>query len=76
LLPENIVQETADGSKVIYTIGSIGNENTAKVTQKKIELGYTSGAFVEVKSGLASGETVVTDGAKSLKDGITVEVIK
>jgi membrane fusion protein (multidrug efflux system) len=76
LLPENIVQETADGSKVIYTIGSIGNENTAKVTQKKIELGYTSGAFVEVKSGLTTGETVVTEGAKSLKDGITVEVIK
>lgn len=76
LLPENIVQETADGSKVIYTIGSIGNENTAKVMQKKIELGYTSGAFVEVKSGLTTGETVVTEGAKSLKDGITVEVIK
>jgi RND family efflux transporter MFP subunit len=76
LLPENIVQETADGSKVIYTIGSIGNENIAKVTQKKIELGYTSGAFVEVKSGLTTGETVVTEGAKSLKDGITVEVIK
>lgn len=76
LLPENIVQETADGSKVIYTIGSIGKENTTKVTQKKIELGYTSGAFVEVKSGLTTGETVVTEGAKSLKDGITVEVIK
>lgn len=76
LLPENIVQETADGSKVIYTIGSISKENTTKVTQKKIELGYTSGAFVEVKSGLTTGETVVTEGAKSLKDGITVEVIK
>ncbi|MFY7742412.1 MAG: efflux RND transporter periplasmic adaptor subunit [Flavobacterium sp.] len=76
LLPENIVQETADGSKVIYTIGSIGKENTTKVTQKKIELGYTSGAFVEVKSGLTTGETVVTEGAKSLKDGITVEVVK
>lgn len=76
LLPENILQETADGSKVIYTVGNIGKENTAKVTQKKVEIGYTSGAFVEIKSGLETGETVVTDGAKSLKDGITVEVIK
>jgi RND family efflux transporter MFP subunit len=76
LLPENILQETADGSKIVYVVNKIESNNTAKVTQKKIELGYTSGSFVEVKSGLVSGEMVVTDGAKSLKDGITVEIIK
>jgi membrane fusion protein (multidrug efflux system) len=76
LLPENIVQETADGSKVIYTINEFGKDNIAKVTQKKIEIGYTSGTYVEVKSGITAGEIVVTDGAKSLKDGIKVEVIK
>lgn len=76
LLPENILQETADGSKIVYVVNKIASNNTAKVTQKKIELGYTSGSFVEVKSGLVSGEMVVTDGAKSLKDGIAVEIIK
>jgi RND family efflux transporter MFP subunit len=76
LLPENILQETADGSKIVYVVEKVESNNTAKVVQKKIEVGYTSGSFVEIKSGLKPGETVVTDGAKSLKDGITVEVIK
>jgi RND family efflux transporter MFP subunit len=76
LLPENILQETADGTKIVYVVNKVESNNTAKVSQKKIEIGYTSGSFVEVKSGLESGEMVVTDGAKSLKDGITVEIIK
>jgi RND family efflux transporter MFP subunit len=76
LLPENIIQETADGSKIVYVVANIDNKNKAKATQKTLELGYTSGAYVEIKSGLKPGEMVVTDGAKSLKDGITVEVIK
>ncbi|WP_321539884.1 efflux RND transporter periplasmic adaptor subunit [Flavobacterium piscinae] len=76
LLTENILQETADGSKIVYVVNKVESNNTAKVSQKKIEIGYTSGSFVEVKSGLESGEMVVTDGAKSLKDGITVEIIK
>jgi len=76
LLPENILQETADGSKVIYVIDKIDSKNNAKATQKAIEIGYTSGAFVEVKSGLQPGEIVITEGGKALKDGQTVEVIK
>lgn len=76
LLPENILQETADGSKVIYVIDKIDSKNNAKATQKAIEIGYTSGAFVEVKSGLQVGEIVITEGGKALKDGQTVEVIK
>ncbi len=76
LLPENILQETADGSKVIYVVDKIESNNTAKATQKAIEIGYTSGAFVEVKSGLQTGEIVITEGGKALKDGQTVEVIK
>jgi RND family efflux transporter MFP subunit len=76
LLPENILQETADGSKVIYVVDKIESNNTAKATQKAIEIGYTSGAFVEVKSGIQTGEIVITEGGKALKDGQTVEVIK
>jgi membrane fusion protein, multidrug efflux system len=76
LLPENILQETADGSKVIYVIDKIDSKNNAKATQKAIEIGYTSGAYVEVKSGLQVGEIVITEGGKALKDGQTVEVIK
>lgn len=76
LLPENIIQEIADGSKVIYVIEKADSKNNAKAARKTIEIGYTSGAFVEVKSGLQVGEIVITEGGKALKDGQTVEVIK
>ena len=76
LLPENIIKETADGSKIIYVIDKVDSKNNAKATQKTIEIGYTSGAFVEVKAGLQVGEIVITEGGKALKDGQMVEVIK
>jgi RND family efflux transporter MFP subunit len=76
LLPENIIQEKADGSKIIYVIEKADDKNSSKATQKTIEIGYTSGAFVEVKAGLQAGEIVITEGGKALKDGQTVEVIK
>lgn len=76
LLPENIIQETADGSKVIFVIDNIDGQNNAKAIRKAIEIGYTSGAFVEVKSGLQAGATIITEGGKALKDGQIVEVIK
>ena len=76
LIPEYIIQEIADGSKVIYVLEKAAGKNNAKAIQKTIEIVYTSGAFVEVKSGLLPGEIVITEGGKSLKDGQTVEVVK
>jgi membrane fusion protein, multidrug efflux system len=75
ILPENIIQETANGSKIVYVIEKGNSEKNTKAIQKTIEIGYVSGSNVEVKSGLEAGETVITDGAKALKDGAVVEVI-
>ena len=59
----------------MYVIEKGSSDKNTKATQKTIEIGYVSGSNVEVKSGLQTGETVITDGAKSLKDGAIVEVI-
>ena len=75
ILPENIIQETANGSKIVYIIDKTKAAKNVIATQKTIEIGYVSGANIEVKSGLKPGETVITDGAKALKDGAEVEVI-
>ena len=73
LIPENIMTENAAKEKIVYVV-SEGKET--KVAQRIIEIGYTSGAMVEVKSGLKPGETIVTEGAKTLTDGANVEIIK
>ena len=73
LIPENIITENGENKKIVYVLA---DEKQSKVTQRVIEVGYTSGAIVEVKSGLKAGEIIVTEGAKSLNDGATVEIIK
>ena len=40
-----------------------------------IELGYVSGELAEIRSGLAEGESVVTAGKVTLRDGIKVDVL-
>lgn len=73
LIPENVVLENALNEKTVFVIT---NEKEPKVTQRIIEVGYTSGAMVEIKSGLKPGEIIVTDGAKALTEGANVEIIK
>lgn len=73
LIPENIISENALNEKIIFVVTS---EKEPKVAQRIIEVGYASGAMVEVKSGLKSGDIVVTEGGKALTDGASVEIIK
>ncbi|WP_432672034.1 efflux RND transporter periplasmic adaptor subunit [Flavobacterium sp. SM2513] len=73
LIPENIILENATNEKVVYVVT---NGKEPKAAQRIIEVGYTSGSMVEVKSGLKAGDTVVTDGGKALSDGANVEIIK
>lgn len=73
LIPENIIAENALNEKIVFVVTS---EKEPKVAQRIIEVGYSSGAMVEVKSGLKPGDIVVTDGAKGLTDGASVEIIK
>jgi membrane fusion protein (multidrug efflux system) len=49
--------------------------NGDKATRKTITTGALSGEQVEVSSGLAAGELIVTRGGFNLKDGNTVKVI-
>ncbi|MDT8415645.1 MAG: efflux RND transporter periplasmic adaptor subunit [Flavobacteriaceae bacterium] len=74
LIPENLIKETALGEKVVFVTksGTAGNKTT--VEEKKLTLGKTSGAFVEVLEGLTTGQIIVAEGSKALRDGQQVEI--
>jgi membrane fusion protein, multidrug efflux system len=76
VLPTGIIQEKADGSLTVYTVEGVDNNNTAIATLRTVEIGYSSEAFVEVKSGINAGDIIITEGAKSIKEGAKVEIIK
>ena len=74
LVPESIVTENAVGEKIIYTVDTSGKE--PKAIKKTIVVGLTSGANIEVKSGLNKGEQIIIEGARSVENSDVVEIIK
>jgi multidrug efflux system membrane fusion protein len=67
-VPVDAVQQGAPGSYVFV----VYQDDTVSV--RPLELGPTDGAFAQVRSGLAAGERVVTDGTDRLHDGQKVTV--
>jgi multidrug efflux system membrane fusion protein len=66
VVPTSAIQRGAPGTFVYV----VGDDSTVSV--RKVELGPVDGERVSVKSGLKTGERVVTDGADKLRDGIKV----
>ncbi|WP_242202951.1 efflux RND transporter periplasmic adaptor subunit [Aestuariivivens insulae] len=75
LIPQSIISENAEGEQYVYTIiGKTGETATAK--REIIETGKTQGDYIEVTSGLQHGVEIVDEGARSVKDGQQVKILK
>lgn len=61
---------TEDESSHVFVIDGEG-----AASRRSVLLGYERAGLVEVREGVATGETVVTAGKGSLSDGVRVEVI-
>jgi len=74
LIPQSIISENAEGQQYVYTITD-KVENKAKVKREFIETGRTQGDYIEVLSGIANGEEIIDEGARSIKDGQEVKIL-
>lgn len=73
LIPQSIISENAKGEQYVYVVSDINDEKgTAK--QAIITTGKTQGNIVEVLSGLKAGDQIVNEGARSVQDGLKVEI--
>jgi len=75
-IPQSIISENAEGEQYVYVATPSQEENTAIVNRKIIVTGKTQGSIVEVLSGVADGDQLVKEGARSVKDGQSVEILK
>lgn len=75
-IPQSIISENADGEQYVYIATQLAEENTAIVNRKIIVTGKTQGSMVEVLSGVLDGDQLVKEGARSVKDGQTVQISK
>lgn len=61
---------TEDENSHVFVVDAQG-----AASRRAVQLGYERAGMIEVRDGVAAGETVVTAGKSSLSDGVRVEVI-
>lgn len=66
VIPVNVVQADESG-KYVYVVETAGNKQVAK--KKSIVIGEVYGEWVEVKSGLNTGEQLITEAYQNLYEG-------
>lgn len=71
LVPQSAVTKNAQGELVVYVVNSRN-----QVEARRVTLGLTQDDQVEILSGVAKGETVVTVGLSQVTDGAKVTVME
>ncbi len=72
-VPVNVVQ-TDENGKYVYVIAKEGD--VFKARKKKVDVGKTYNGIIEIKSGLAASDRIISEGYQSVYDGqvVTTEV--
>jgi RND family efflux transporter MFP subunit len=76
LVPNSAVIEAANDKFIVFVAGKPNAKKEAIVTKKEVEIGTTSGDKIEILKGLEPGENVVTEGVRSLKDKMVVQIVE
>ncbi|WP_340066889.1 efflux RND transporter periplasmic adaptor subunit [Ascidiimonas aurantiaca] len=76
LLPQNVISENALGEQYVYTVEYKNDNGRYKAVKKIVETGKTQGDLVEILSGIKTGDQVIIEGARSVKDGQEVSILK
>jgi RND family efflux transporter MFP subunit len=72
-VPENVLQENAAGETIAYIYQPI-NDSVGVAKRVLLETGLSYQNHTEVKSGLKKGDTIIKEGAKTLRDGQKVTI--
>ncbi len=72
-VPENVLQENAEGETIAYLYQPI-NDSVGVAKRVILVTGLSYENHTEVKSGLKKGDTIIKEGAKTLRDGQKVTI--
>ena len=75
LIPQSIVSENAEGEQYVYLVSADSTTSDAIAKKAIIKTGKTQGDFVEVLSGVESGDGIINEGARSVRDGQKVKIL-
>lgn len=75
LIPQSVISENAAGEQFVYVVSNKNSNGIGKAKRVIIKTGKTQGDIIEVLSGLLNGAEIVKEGARSVRDGQSVDVI-
>jgi len=74
LIPLHVISEDGQGAQYVYTaLTETNNEVSAK--RKFITTGKTQGDYIEILDGLNTGDQIIVEGARSVKEGQAVKIL-
>ncbi|SHI85271.1 efflux RND transporter periplasmic adaptor subunit [Aquimarina spongiae] len=75
LLPQSILSENAEGDQYTYVTSDKDAQNIAEAKRVIVKTGKTQGDFIEILEGVANGDAIISEGARSVKDGQKVKIL-
>ena len=75
LIPQSIISENAEGEQYVYAVKDKNDKNQGTVSRVIIKTGRTQGDDIEVLEGIEPNAELIQEGARSVKEGQTVEVL-
>ncbi|MFC5047395.1 efflux RND transporter periplasmic adaptor subunit [Aquimarina hainanensis] len=75
LIPQSIISENADGDQYTYVTSEKNAENIAIAQKVIIKTGKTEGDYIEILEGITAGNSIIKEGARSVKNGQEVKII-
>jgi RND family efflux transporter MFP subunit len=75
LVSQSVISENAEGAQYVYVVEDKDNSGIGVVKRVIIETGKTQGDNIEVLKGIENGTEIVKEGARSVRNGQSVEVI-
>lgn len=75
LIPQSVISENAEGEQYVYVVTNKNEKGIGNAKRVIIETGKTQGDVIEILNGLETGTEIIKEGARSVRDGQSVEVI-
>ena len=75
LISQSVISENAEGAQYVYVVEDKDSSGIGVVKRVIIETGKTQGDNIEVLTGIENGTEIVKEGARSVRNGQSVEVI-
>ncbi|WP_108803463.1 efflux RND transporter periplasmic adaptor subunit [Aquimarina sp. Aq107] len=75
LIPQSIISENSEGDQYAYITAGKDAKNIAEAKRTIVKTGRTQGDYIEILDGITNGDDIISEGARSVKDGQKVEII-